>query len=89
MNYNVQLYVTQHKRIYINVGKKSKEQIKNKMCNKIKCAGQHTVDLIKNNIGRDVQEECANRLYRAEGDRGVDFQTSPVPLPQKNLVPIP
>ncbi len=23
-----------------------------------------TVDLINNNISRDVQEECANRLYR-------------------------
>ncbi len=34
------------------------------MCNKIKCAIQYTVDLINNNINRDVQEECANRLYR-------------------------
>ncbi len=34
------------------------------MCNKIKCAIQYTVDLINNNISRDVQEECANRLYR-------------------------
>ncbi len=34
------------------------------MCNKITCAGQYTVDLINNNIGRYVQEECANRLYR-------------------------
>ncbi len=25
------------------------------MCNKIKCAGQYTVDLIDNNISRDVQ----------------------------------
>ncbi len=33
-------------------------------CNKLKCAGQYTVDLINNNISRDVQEECANRLYR-------------------------
>ncbi len=32
------------------------------MCNKIKCAIQYTVDLINNNINRDVQEECANRL---------------------------
>ncbi len=33
------------------------------MCNKIQCAGQYTVDLIKNkNISRDVQEECANSL---------------------------
>ncbi len=53
-------YVTQHKSIYINIGKK----IKSKMCNKIKCAKQYTVDLINNNINRDVQEECANRLYR-------------------------
>ncbi len=30
------------------------------MCNKIKCAIQYTVDLINNNINRDVQEECAN-----------------------------
>ncbi len=35
-----------------------------KMCNEIKCAIQHAVDLINNNINRDVQEECANRLYR-------------------------
>ncbi len=34
------------------------------MCNKIKYAIQYTVYLIKNNISRDVQEECANRLYR-------------------------
>ncbi len=27
------------------------------MCNKIKCAIQYTVDLINNNINRDVQEE--------------------------------
>ncbi len=25
---------------------------------------KYTVDLINNNINRDVQEECANRLYR-------------------------
>ncbi len=30
------------------------------MCNEIKCAIQFTVDLITNNINRDVQEECAN-----------------------------
>ncbi len=58
-------YVTQHKRIYINIGKKLKDKkIKSKMCNKIKCAIQYTVDLINNNINRYVQEECANRLYR-------------------------
>ncbi len=34
------------------------------MYNEIKCAIQYTVDLINNNINRDVQEECANRLYR-------------------------
>ncbi len=34
------------------------------MCNKIKCAIQYTVDIINNNINRDVQEECAKRLYR-------------------------
>ncbi len=34
------------------------------MCNEIKCAIQYTVDLINNNINRDVQEEYANRLYR-------------------------
>ncbi len=34
------------------------------MCNEIKCAIQSTVDLININITRDVQEECANRLYR-------------------------
>ncbi len=30
------------------------------MCNEIKCAIQYTVDLINNNINRDVQEDCAN-----------------------------
>ncbi len=35
-----------------------------KMCNEIKSAIQYTVDLIYNNINRDVQEECVNRLYR-------------------------
>ncbi len=34
------------------------------MCNKLKYALQYTVDLINNNINRNVQEECANRLYR-------------------------
>ncbi len=34
------------------------------MCNKIKCAILYTVVLINNNINRDVQEKCANRLYR-------------------------
>ncbi len=34
------------------------------MCNELKCAIQATVDLININIIRDVQEECANRLYR-------------------------
>ncbi len=34
------------------------------MCNKIECAGQDTVDLINNNVSRNVQEECANKLYR-------------------------
>ncbi len=34
------------------------------MCNEIKSAIQYTVDLINNNISRDVQVECANRLYR-------------------------
>ncbi len=34
------------------------------MCNGLKCAIQPTVDLINININRDVQEECANRLYR-------------------------
>ncbi len=33
------------------------------MCNELKCAIQSTVDLINININRDVQEECANRLY--------------------------
>ncbi len=34
------------------------------MRNKIKCAKQYTEDLINSNINRNVQEECANRLYR-------------------------
>ncbi len=39
-------------------------KIRSKMCNEIKCAIQSTVDLINININRDVQDECANRLYR-------------------------
>ncbi len=46
-------HVTQYKRIYINLCKKKYTV----------CAIQYTVDLINNNINRDVQEECANRLY--------------------------
>ncbi len=58
-----------NKRIYINIGKneikhKNKKKKRSKMCNEIKCAIQSTVDLINININRDVQEECANRLYR-------------------------
>ncbi len=34
------------------------------MCYEIKCAIQYTVVLINSNINRDVQEKCANRLYR-------------------------
>ncbi len=34
------------------------------MCNKIKCAKQYTEDFINSNINRDVQEDCANKLYR-------------------------
>ncbi len=34
------------------------------MCYKVQCAGQYTVDLRNKNISRDVQEECANSLYR-------------------------
>ncbi len=49
-------YVTRHNRI--NIGKKINKNknanIKSKMCNKIKCVGQYTVDLINNNLSRDV-----------------------------------
>ncbi len=34
------------------------------MYNKIRSAGQYTVDLINNNISMNVQEECGSRLYR-------------------------
>ncbi len=37
------------------------------MCNELKCAIQSTVDLININKNRDVQGECANRLYRVLG----------------------
>ncbi len=49
-----------NKRIYINIGKnkiKIRKKIRGKMYNEIKCALQYTVDLINNNINRDVQEE--------------------------------
>ncbi len=34
------------------------------MCIKVKYEIKYTVYLINNNINRDVQEECANGLYR-------------------------
>ncbi len=59
--------VTQHKSIYMG----KKREIKSKMCNRIKSAQQircaKTVywDLINSNMNkRDVQEGCANGLYR-------------------------
>ncbi len=60
------LNITQEN-IYINIGKNKiqiRSKIRSKMCNKIKCAIQYTLDLINNKINRDVQEECANSLYR-------------------------
>ncbi len=49
------IYVTtqEDKHKYTN-----KKKIKSKICN------MYTVDLINNNISRDVQEECTNKLYR-------------------------
>ncbi len=70
----MQLKVTQHKRIYINIGRnKKKIRIKikkNKMCNKIKCAGQYIVDLINNNISRNVQTGYAGYTYSSNMDDG-------------------
>ncbi len=37
------------------------------MCNKIKSAGQYTVDLINNNISRDVQEICIAAIMENSG----------------------
>ncbi len=37
------------------------------MCNKIQCAGQYTVDLINNNISRDVQEICIAAMMENSG----------------------
>ncbi len=37
------------------------------MCNKIKCAEQYTVDLIYNNISRDVQEICIAAMMESIG----------------------
>ncbi len=53
-------YNTTQENIYKYIYKKI--IIRRKLCNKVKCALQYTVDLINNNINRDVQEECANRL---------------------------
>ncbi len=60
-------YVTQHKRIYTNIVEKKEKIRKNKMCNKIKCAGQYTVDLINKNISRDVQEICIAAILENSG----------------------
>ncbi len=54
--------VIQYKRIYINIGKIKKK----KMYNKIKCAEQYTVDLINNNISRDVQTGCTGYIQWAK-----------------------
>ncbi len=35
------------------------------MCNKIICEGQYTVDLINNNISRDVQTGCTGYIHIA------------------------
>ncbi len=35
------------------------------MCNKIKCAIQYTVDLINNNISRNVQTGCTGYVHIA------------------------
>ncbi len=65
--WTVQLYVTQtqeniHKYRYekneVQFLNKNKKIKKNKMCNKIKCAGQYTEDLINNNKSRNVQTGC-------------------------------
>jgi len=37
------------------------------MCNNITCAGQYTVDLINNNISRDVQEMCIAAMMENTG----------------------
>ncbi len=37
------------------------------MCNKIKCAGQYTVDLI-NNISRNVQTSCTGYIHSSSMD---------------------
>ncbi len=51
-----------HKRIYINIGMGKKT---NKQWNKnIRENMQDSVDLINNNISRNVQDECAKRLHR-------------------------
>ncbi len=57
------------KRIYINIGMEKNEvkkirikKNKYKLKHKIKCAGQYTVDLINNNIRRNVQEECGRTI---------------------------
>ncbi len=54
--WTVQLYEIQTQENIINIGVKNKikKEEENKMCNKIKCAGQYTVDLINNNISRNV-----------------------------------
>ncbi len=36
-----------------------------KMCNEIKCGLQYTVDLINNNINRNVQTGCTGYVHTA------------------------
>ncbi len=40
------------------------------MCNKIKCAGQYTVDLINNTISWNVQTGCTGYIHSSNTDGG-------------------
>ncbi len=40
------------------------------MSNKIKCAGQYTVNLIHNNISRNVQTGCTGYIHTSNTDDG-------------------
>ncbi len=61
-------YVTQHKRINISIGNKLNNE--KKKLRRIKCAGQYTVNLINNNISRDVQPGCTGYIHSSYTDDG-------------------
>ncbi len=66
----MQLYVKQTQE-NIHKYRYEKNEGKNyKMCYKIKCAVEYTIDLINNNISRNVQTGCTGYIHSSNTDDG-------------------